>query len=86
MSTLCKGCGTVVKRSGLYPHFQKSRNPLCESYRVKLDGGTLLLNNESGEHDVAASGAHVFNTEEGDMVSESGVENLMTERQSGRTS
>ena len=81
MSTLCKGCGTIVKRSGLYPHFQQSRNPLCESYRVKLEGGTLLLNNE---HDVAASGAHVLaaNTEEGDMVSESGVENLMTERQS----
>jgi hypothetical protein len=54
MSTLCKGCNAVVKRSGLYPHFQRSRNPQCELYRCKLDEGALLPDNDS---DTAASQA-----------------------------
>jgi hypothetical protein len=54
MSILCKGCNAVVKRSGLYPHFRQSRNPHCEEYRIKLDGGALLPNNEG---DAAISGA-----------------------------
>ena len=44
MSTRCKGCNASFKRSGLYPHFQLSRNPQCELYRLELDGGELRQN------------------------------------------
>ena len=44
MSTRCKGCKASFKRSGLYPHFQLSRNPRCELYRLELDGGELRQN------------------------------------------
>ncbi|KAH9020914.1 hypothetical protein EDB84DRAFT_1441645 [Lactarius hengduanensis] len=57
MSTQCEGCSAIVKRSGLYPHIQQSRNPQCELYRVKLDDGALLPDNDS---DTAASTAREY--------------------------
>lgn len=59
MSTRCKGCNAVIKRSGLYPHFLLSRNPQCELYRLKLDDGTLFPNNDG---ELAASGAQAHTT------------------------
>jgi hypothetical protein len=63
MSTLCKGCNAIVKRSGLYPHLQHSRNPKCELYHRELDEGALLPNNDSNTTASQAQ-AHVANTEE----------------------
>src|SRR6266702_699949 len=55
MSTQCKGCNAIIKRSGLYQHIKKSHNPQCELCRSKLDDGILLPNNDG---DMAASAAH----------------------------
>ncbi|KAF8258517.1 hypothetical protein EI94DRAFT_1774184 [Lactarius quietus] len=64
MSTLCEGCRTIVKCSGLYSHFHQSRNPLCELYQVSLDGGTL---SPDGDEDITpvptgSSGAQEIKT------------------------
>ncbi|KAF8262183.1 hypothetical protein EI94DRAFT_1773259 [Lactarius quietus] len=76
MSTLCEGCGTDVKCSGLYPHFQRSHNPLCKSYQVSLDGGTLPPDSEEAVT-VPASGAQEIEHE--NMLTEYGVETSPTE-------
>ena len=46
MSSRCKGCNVSFKRSGLYPHFQLSRNPECQLYRLELDGRELWHNDD----------------------------------------
>jgi hypothetical protein len=78
MSTQCKGCGASVKRSGLYPHFQRSRNPLCELYRLQLDEGALLPRGDSLRD---ASEAIVGSGDEPESET-SGVMKAMLERQS----
>ncbi|KAF8264068.1 hypothetical protein EI94DRAFT_1703537 [Lactarius quietus] len=56
---------------GLYPHFQRSHNPLCKSYQVSLDGGTLPPDSEEAMT-VPASGAQEIEHE--NMLKEYGVE------------
>jgi hypothetical protein len=75
-----------IKCSGLYPHFRQSRNPHCEEYRIKLDGGALLPNNEG---DAAISGARMPVDAPKDSAGEhniSGVDDTIAECQSGCTS
>lgn len=62
MSTRCKGCNTVVKRSGLYPHFLHSHNPKCKMYRHELDEGALLPIND-GNAAASKAQVHVANME-----------------------
>ena len=69
MSTRCKGCYTIIKRSGLYPHFLHSCNPQCELYRCKLDDGVLLPNNE-GKTAASRARAHITSTEHSESESE----------------
>ena len=78
MSTRCLGCNAVVKRSGLYPHFKRSHNPQCETYRRKLDEGALLPNND---YDMAASEAQPRVADTEDSESEMAI---ITECQSVR--
>jgi hypothetical protein len=34
--TVCKGCGSSFKRSGLYAHLYHSKNPSCETYLKQI--------------------------------------------------
>jgi hypothetical protein len=77
MSTLCQGCETVFKRSGLYSHFEHSRNPQCELYRRKLDEATLLPN--EGSRTPAASKDQMYTADPGYSESDTAV---IMERQS----
>jgi hypothetical protein len=41
--TICKGCGSSFKRSGLFAHLYHSKNPSCETYLKEIRHDKIFL-------------------------------------------